>query len=269
LPGGFEVSGVVVTYNDAAHLEDCLSHLAFCDEIVVVDLGSTDDSQEIARTAGARLVHHERVPVVEMIREFAIAQAKYQWVVFVDPDMIFPERVLDSVIAAMRANQRLAQVRIPYRNYFLGRPVLFGRWGGLTAYPALMRKDRVHFGEDVHRGIFVVGDWETTTVGGPRDGMHLRHYWVDSVSQFMAKHERYIPFQAAAWEGEGRRFSRPRAALSTGWQVLWSLLPKLGVLEGARGLQMSRLWGWYVWRSWGALHDLECAATAGGPEGQR
>ena len=88
-------SGVVITFNEAQHLRQCLQGLTFCEELVVVDLGSNDDSLTIADQMGARVVHHERVPVIEKVRAFAVAQAGYDWVVFVDPDFVLPTRIID------------------------------------------------------------------------------------------------------------------------------------------------------------------------------
>ncbi|MBE2292292.1 MAG: glycosyltransferase, partial [Xanthomonadaceae bacterium] len=50
------LSATVITFNEAARIGDCLASLAFCDEIVVVDSGSTDATRAIAEAMGARVL---------------------------------------------------------------------------------------------------------------------------------------------------------------------------------------------------------------------
>ena len=54
-----QLSAIVITKNEAANIGACLDSLAFCDERIVVDCGSTDATTEIARQRGARVEFHE------------------------------------------------------------------------------------------------------------------------------------------------------------------------------------------------------------------
>ena len=54
-----QLSAIVITKNEAANIGECLDSLAFCDERIVVDCGSTDATVEIARAKGARVEFHE------------------------------------------------------------------------------------------------------------------------------------------------------------------------------------------------------------------
>src|SRR5450756_2326711 len=87
------ISGVVVTYNEAHFLPETLRRLSFCDELIVVDLGSQDNCVEIAQQAGAIVLHHEKVTIGELVRQYAVEHARYDWVLFADPDLFFPEGI--------------------------------------------------------------------------------------------------------------------------------------------------------------------------------
>ena len=67
-----QFTGIVVTYNEDKYLNECLKYLSFCEQLIVMDLGSTDHSVEIAKTYGAIIVQHERVPIVEQVRTKAL-----------------------------------------------------------------------------------------------------------------------------------------------------------------------------------------------------
>ena len=54
-----QLSAIVITRDEAANIGECLDSLAFCDERIVVDCGSTDSTVDIAREKGARVEFHE------------------------------------------------------------------------------------------------------------------------------------------------------------------------------------------------------------------
>src|SRR5207244_3140199 len=89
-PARLPISALVASRNEAKELRRCLATLGFCDEIIVVDLESTDDTISVAEQAGARVVRHELVPIAEWARVDVIGQARHPWLVFTDPDEEVP-----------------------------------------------------------------------------------------------------------------------------------------------------------------------------------
>ena len=84
------ISLVVITCNNGHCLEQCLnSTKELVDEIVVVDMQSTDNSLLVANSFGARVFSHQRLPYVEPARNYAIARALHPWVLVLDPDEVF------------------------------------------------------------------------------------------------------------------------------------------------------------------------------------
>lgn len=118
-----KISAVVQTYNAAAHLEKCLRALKPFDEILVVDMESTDDTAAIARRCGARVVVKERGQhrIVEAYRDFAIHEAAYDWVLVVDADEIVPRALADYLYAEIERDPSPRAIMIPIRNYFMGK----------------------------------------------------------------------------------------------------------------------------------------------------
>ena len=96
------LSACIITFNEADRLADCLASLAFCDDIVVVDSGSTDATVAIARQAGAR-VFERPFEGFRSQKQFAVEQARFDWVLCLDAD----ERVDDTLRASIQAERAL------------------------------------------------------------------------------------------------------------------------------------------------------------------
>src|SRR5215510_10419058 len=92
------LSAIIITRNEAAKIADCLDSLAFCDERIVVDCGSDDDTARIAREHGARVEHHAFEGFGAQ-KNFALSFAGGEWVLSVDAD----ERVSPALAAEITA----------------------------------------------------------------------------------------------------------------------------------------------------------------------
>ncbi len=118
-----KISAIVQTYNASEHLGRCLKALAPFDEILVVDMESTDGTAAIARSFGARVVVKERGEhrIVEAYRDFAIHEALHDWVLVVDADEIVPHALADYLYAEIGRDPSPRAIMIPIKNYFMGR----------------------------------------------------------------------------------------------------------------------------------------------------
>jgi glycosyltransferase involved in cell wall biosynthesis len=113
------VSAVLVTRNAAAQLGACLESAAFADDIVVVDSGSEDATCEIAERHGARVVHKEWMGFGRQ-KQFAVEQARHDWVLCLDSDERVSAPLAASIVGALAAP--VAPVyRMARRNRFLGK----------------------------------------------------------------------------------------------------------------------------------------------------
>ena len=91
------ISGCVISYQEADRIADCVRSLSFCDEVVVIDSGSTDGTQLIAEQLGARVIQNAPFPGCATQRQFAVDRAKHEWVLCLDAD----ERISPRLAAAI------------------------------------------------------------------------------------------------------------------------------------------------------------------------
>jgi glycosyltransferase involved in cell wall biosynthesis len=155
------LTAVVIALNEEAHLPACLASLDWVDELVVVDAGSTDRTQEIARHAGARLFMNPW-PGYGPQKNFAFEQARGEWVLIVDADERVSPALRDEIRELLQGARPPAcdAYDVPRRNYWLGHWL---RWGG--AYPdrqiRLVRRGRVRYNtRPLHEGLLIDGPVE-------------------------------------------------------------------------------------------------------------
>src|SRR6059058_749325 len=131
-PEPLPLTAIVVSCNEGALLRRLLPSLAFCDEILVVDLDSNDDTAAVAEAHGAHVVRRERVASVERAREGVTEQARHDWLLFTDPDEELPPQLAVDV-AELLASQPddVGLVFAPIRYRFAGRLLRGTVWGGV------------------------------------------------------------------------------------------------------------------------------------------
>ena len=115
------ISVCIVCRNEADKLGPCLESVRWADEVVLLDLDSDDGSGELARAAGARVIGHPPVPIVEAVRNVVADAATGDWVLALDPD----ERVSPGLAAELgRASARadIDAVVVPRMNFDFGYP---------------------------------------------------------------------------------------------------------------------------------------------------
>jgi glycosyltransferase involved in cell wall biosynthesis len=119
-PAAPRISVCIVCRNEADRLEPCLASVAdWADEVLVLDLESTDDSADLARRYGARVYSHPVVPVVEAVRNTIADKAEGEWILALDPD----ERVAEGLPAELRraaTREDIDVVTIPVMNFDFG-----------------------------------------------------------------------------------------------------------------------------------------------------
>ena len=230
------LSAVLITLNAAAQLPACLDALAFCDEIVVVDSGSSDGTVEVARAHGARVIHRDWLGYGPQ-KQFAVGQAANDWVLCVDADERVTPELRESILGAVspRPSQGIppritfSAYRFARCNRFMGRYLRHGE-----GYPdwSLRLFDRRHarWSDDVVHEKVVV-DGAVGTLSGD-----LLHDSAETLDSYLAKQDRYTTLAAQAALAAGKRASLARQLLSPVVRFIKFYFLRLGLLDGWPGL---------------------------------
>jgi glycosyltransferase involved in cell wall biosynthesis len=245
-----QITGIIVTFNEAHFLPETLRRLAFCDELIVVDLGSKDNCVEIAEWAGAIVLHHEWVLIGEQVRQYAIEHAHHDWILFSDPDLYYPEDIGPRLKALLQSSegQDLAMVYLPIFTCFGGKPLRCGQKGGVRSYAAVINRTRVEKIQGLlhHRGLVVKkGGFSLGLLRKDREG--ILHLWINSISDVYAKGRRYLPMEGESRHASGRRFSWRGAVLEV-LRSLWLDLMTAAFLDW-HAVQIMFFQVWYLWNA--------------------
>ena len=115
------ISAVVVTYNEERYLKKCLESISFCQEIIVIDLGSKDESINISNKYATKVIHHERVEVVEMVHA-KIKEYVSNKVLIIDPDEMIDislsKQIINIFESAVLNNPKIGSITVPWWFYF-------------------------------------------------------------------------------------------------------------------------------------------------------
>ncbi len=216
----------IIALDAAEQIGPCLASVAFADEIVVVDSGSTDATAEVARAHGARVEQREWLGFGRQ-KQHAVALARHDWVLCLDVDERVSERLAHSIREAL-ALGRYHAYRMPRRNRFLGRWLAHGE-----GYPdwTVRLFHRAHAGwsnDDVHEAVL------TTSEVGRLDG-DLLHDSAEDVATYLGKQNRYTSLHAEALYGQGVRAGYWRLVASPLARFLKFYFMRLGFLDGGPG----------------------------------
>ena len=252
------VTALVVVLDAERWLPTCLPSIRFCDEILVVDIGSKDRSVEIALAHGARVVTHARVPFAEVLWPDVVPHAKHDWIMRFDPDEVFDTRVLPELEAAL-LNRRNGIISVPYQYYFRRKALRTTVWGGVRHMKVFFNRGRVEVRPYVHDGLRLQGGWKSVNIDADKR-YPITHYWMDGWVQMREKHARYLLAEGPDRLARGERFRWCTAIALAGRALGTSLVWRSGWLGGADGWRLSFFYAAYVWRSQWSLRRAERAA---------
>lgn len=242
-----ELTAIILTLNEAAHIADCVASLSWCDRVVVFDALSRDNTVALAQAAGAE-VHQSPFSNYAQQRNAALTTIHTDWVFFVDAD----ERATPALGEEVRqviGSRDEAGWYVPRHNYIFGRLTRGAGW-----YPdyqlRLFRHGAVRYERPVHEIALVDG-----TVGYLKKP--LLHHNYHSPAQFHQKQRRYTQYDATILHQSGikARFYTPWSqALRHFW---WRFVTLKGYQDRWHGLRLSLYMAYYEWLKYRQLGGLQ------------
>lgn len=244
------ISILLPTFNSGATVRDTLESVKWADEILVVDSFSTDNTLEICRQYGARIIQHEYINSAKQ-KNWAVAQCGNEWVLQIDTDETLERGFSEAVEQTLTAtSDDVHAFRLPRKNHVLGRWV---RHAGI--YPdyqtRLFRRDSGRWTErEVHAHIKVPGEVRTLE-------KHIMHYGMPNLSKQLRNLDRYTRYEADELRKQGIRFGWSRVLLRPWLVFLHRYVWLKGFLEGWRGFILCGYLGIYDFLSQAKLWELE------------
>jgi glycosyltransferase involved in cell wall biosynthesis len=249
------LSVTVITRNESGHIEACLDSVAWADEVLVVDSGSTDDTVAKARARGARVIVRDW-PGYAAQKNFAAGEAAHDWILSVDADERVTPELAEEIRARLAAGPVERGFRIPRIAFHLGRWITTTDWYPdyqLRLYDrraARWRPMRVH---------------ESVEADGPvgRLSGHLQHFTYRDLSHHVDTLNRYSTLAAAEMQAAGRRAGFGDLVLHPPAAFVRNYVLRRGFTDGWAGFVISVMSAYYVFLKFAKLWDATRRQAAG------
>ncbi len=233
-----KLSVTIITRNEAANLPAAIQSVAWADEIVVVDCGSTDATVEVARGLNARVLHRDWRGFAEQ-KNFAADQAAHDWILSLDADERITPHLAEEIRALLSSDLLHAGYRMPRVSWYLDRWIRTTDW-----YPNLQlrlyHRNHARWGaRRVHESVKVEG-----AVGRLRHEIEHRPY--RDVTHHLETMNRYTTLAAEQLFEEGRRSGLGTLVALPAAAFLRNYVLRRGFLQGSTGFVLSSLNAYYV-----------------------
>lgn len=221
------LTACIITLNEAERLGPCLSSLQFADEILVIDSGSTDETVEIAKSHGAKVIQQPWLGFGPQ-KQFAVDQATHDWVLCLDADERVTPGLRQDIQDALQSPAADAY-EMPRCNLFLGRWLRHGE-----GYPdfslRLFNRHKARWSNDpVHEKVECEGRIE-------RLSSDLQHESADRIDRYLQKQNRYTSLQAEALFARRKKPSAIRMLSSPITRFIKFYVARRGFMDGVPGL---------------------------------
>lgn len=251
-PSFGKVSAVIITYNEEANIRRTLQQLHWCDEIVIVDSYSTDNTVSICREFDCTIYFKEFDGYGDQKR-FAVSKASHNWVLCIDADEVLSPQLVREIISISPAEAQLhAGFSFRMNLVFLGKEFRHGKESG-RYFTRLINKQLGGFTNDkVHEAI---------RVNGPVKKLNhiILHYSYTSLHQCLEKNNRYSTYSAEMAFSKGK--DKPMLVILLGlpFNFIKYYFIERNMLNGVKGFYWSVFSSYYHFSKHVKLKELRQA----------
>jgi (heptosyl)LPS beta-1,4-glucosyltransferase len=244
------VTAIVLTFNNADSIAECIKSISWADEVLVYDSGSSDETASIVTGLGAQVVVDSSWSGFGKQRQKAQAYAKGEWLLWVDSDELVSDPLKKSIQAALSVGDKRLVFSVNRLSDFFGRFIRHSGW-----YPdrivRVYARDYYQYNDSVvHEKV----DCPNSLVR-PLDG-DLLHYTSNSFRGYMSKSLRYADDWARQKYKQGRRVTVFGIVIRTFVAFIRKYVFKVGFLDGRHGFLLALQSSHYTFNKYFALWVL-------------
>ena len=233
------ISATIITLNEQENIARAVRSVQFCDEVLVVDSGSTDRTVAIAESLGAKVVTNPW-PGYAAQKNHAASRALNDWILSIDADEAVTPELAESIARVQEAAPAFSGYDFPRLARYCGRWIRHSGW-----YPdrkiRLYRRDLGYWsGQFIHEAVILSGP------AGHLDG-DLLHYTCDTLQRHRATVERYTDLAARQIHTSRTFIPAWRVWLGPVHSFVKAYFFQLGILDGTAGFSIARMAARYVY----------------------
>jgi len=240
------LSVVIITFNEGHHIAQCLKAAqAVSDEIVVIDSGSTDNTVEVCKGYGARVITNPWCGYSEQ-KNFGNAQASFDWILSLDADEVLNDTLIQSIQKWKDHPQAASFKRMT--NY-CGTFIKHGGWYPDVKVRLFNRQETKWLGT-IHEVLRGLSKENTFLLEG--DCLHYSYY---SVDQHYAQAEKFTTIQAADLFQQGKKSPWFKRVFSPISKFIVDYFFRLGFLDGKAGFTVARISAYATRLKYKKIHE--------------
>ncbi len=244
------ISAVVLTKNNEKLIERCIVSLGFCEELLIIDDGSTDKTLEIAKKQrkDVHIYSHTLDGDFSKQRNFGLKKAKGEWVLFIDSDEEVSDQLQEEIKKAV-GNKTVNGYSLKRKDYFKGRWLTHGETSHVTLL-RLGRRGKGEWARPVH---------EVWNIEEPLQMLEnpLHHYAHETISEFLADINTYSTMHARVSFEEGKRATFFTVISKPVGKFILNYFVRCGFLDGMQGLIMAIMMSFHSFLAQGKLWQMQ------------
>jgi len=233
-----KISATIITQNEERNLPRAIESLRCCDEILVVDSGSTDRTVEIAEKYGARVLEANWRGYAGQ-KNYASDEAAHDWVLSIDADEALSEDLEAEIWQIKKNGPQYDAYTVPRMAQYLGRWILHSGWYPDRKIRLFDRRKANWVGQFVHESVVCTGRV------GALEG-NLLHYTCGSLSEHLKSMDRYTTLAAEEVVARGESVGASRLLVDPPWTFFKTYFLRGGYLDGVEGLAIAYMASLYT-----------------------
>ncbi|MDP2174665.1 MAG: glycosyltransferase family 2 protein [Bacteroidota bacterium] len=231
------ISAVIIAKNEEQNLVNSLAKLTWCNEIIVIDDFSSDQTAKVAESFGAIVIQNTFVTFGKQ-KQFAVNQAKNDWVLSIDADEILTDELIFEISKLDINNHKFEAYEIPRTHVFLGKTFKYGKESKDYIIRLFNRKNG-HFDDaQVHERIIING--KTTKLNHK-----ILHYSYKNLDHYFSKFNIYTTQGALKLKEKGKTRALLFCFIYFPFYFIKHYFIYLNIFNGWQGLVWSYLSAWY------------------------
>ena len=252
-----KISGLIITFNEEKNIQEILDDFSICDEIIVVDSFSSDQTVSIAQQSPkVKIIQHPFEDFTKQ-RNVALDAAANDWVLFLDGDERITPELHQEIISELNKFDKKDAYYFYRKFYFAGKPINFSGTQTDKNF-RLFRKSKCRYVADkkVH---------ETLAVNGSIGVFNnkLQHFSVSDYESYKDKMIHYGNLKGQELFDKGKKFNVLTQYLKSAFKFFKTYFLRLGFLDGKEGFQLSVLQTLSVFETYESLKKEQLKSKLG------
>jgi glycosyltransferase involved in cell wall biosynthesis len=243
-----KITATIITQDEERNIARAIESLRCCDEILIVDSGSTDRTVELAQKLGVRVVEAGWLGYAAQ-KNWAAEQASHDWVLSLDADEALSEALEAEIWSLKKSGPQFDSYTMPRLARYLGRWIYHSGWYPDRKVRLYHRSKAKWVGEFVHESVKPQG-----TVGHLES--NILHFTCDSLSEHLRTLDRYTTLAAQELAASRVRVPLWSLIFDPPWNFVKAYVFQRGFMDGLEGLIISYMSAFYTFLKYSKARNM-------------